>query len=640
MNGVISHDGPFAGATARGRAEYPCLIVEASPQTEELGLQFILLSPQVTLGRDAGCALALKDPALSLRHSVLSLTPGPEGKEPVVMYSDRSTPDVTGMLRPGDVLQVGGTCLRYCLMKLEPRISQVLETVAGLMREARYDSALHELAVLKKHRLAGGSHRTSLERLLRSARFLEARIHSVLGKWSTAIDLLEDLIDSDSPDWELRLKATFQLGILYVHQSDLERALTLVDRMWELAEGRDGYFLALALCLRGMTAARLRDFSLARRAFRDASAKLQLSTRPTQNLAARVQLELGISHFLAEQHEQALDHFLLLKPEEGSGDVHRVICAEALRYRAVIHSLRREFKQADALLREALKTFQEAKSHFLECKAQKSLALNSLSWGRLEEAIGHLQRCQELLTHQVENEYERAVCAGQLGKIYLTRGDAQEALRWFEQERQLQSGIPGVAHSQAYTYRNFARAHRNLGHAAQASLDYVRAVATFHEFSNWVQKGLTLVELCRHRLDTREPELAAAELLDAEESFAAAGRGKRFEPTLNMLRAQLAWLQGEDEQARELCASSLHALAEAPPSHLLVELCLSGGRLHMELYRRAMESSAQDMATAGEHYQQAKLLLDRGSECAASQNFGWLLAQFRQELQALPPLSR
>ena len=120
MNGVISDEGPFAGATARGRVEYPCLVVEASPQTEEVGLQFILLSPQVTLGRDAGCALALKDPALSLRHAVLSLALGPEGNQPVVMYSDRTTPDVTGMLRPGDVLQVGGTSLRYCLSDLEP----------------------------------------------------------------------------------------------------------------------------------------------------------------------------------------------------------------------------------------------------------------------------------------------------------------------------------------------------------------------------------------------------------------------------------------------------------------------------------------------------------------------------------------
>jgi tetratricopeptide (TPR) repeat protein len=640
MSGVISHEGSFVGVTAEGRTEYPCLIVEASPQADELGLQFILLSAQVILGRDAGCTLELKDPALSPRHAMLSLTPGPSGQEPVVMCSERSTPDVTAMIQLGEVLQLGSTCLRYSLIDLEPQVSQVLETVTGLTREARYDEALSALAALRKFRPTGGSHRTPLEQLLRSARFLEARIHAVLGTWSTAIDLLEELIDSDGPDWELRLKATFQLGILYVHQSDLERALTLVDRMWKLAEGRDGYFLALALCLRGMTASRLRDFSLARRAFRDANAKLQLSTRPTRNLAARVQLELGISHFLAEQHEQALEHFLRLKPEEGDDEVYRVNCAEALRYRAVIHSLRREFAQADTFLREALKTFQAAKWHFLECKALKSLGLNALSWGRLEEAIDHLRRCQELLTLQVENEYERAVCAGQLGKIYLTRGDAQEALRWFEQERRLQSGTPGVAHSQAYTYRNFARAHRNLGNAAQATLYYVRAVATFHEFSNWVQKGLTLVELCRHRLDSREPELAAGELLEAERSFAAAGHGKRFEPTINMLRAQLAWAQGAGTQAQELFATSLQALEHAPPNYLLAEICLSSGRLHVELYHRATQAQAQDMATAGEHYRQAKLLLERGSQYAASQSFGWLLAQFHKELQGLPSLAR
>jgi tetratricopeptide (TPR) repeat protein len=316
-------------------------------------------------------------------------------------------------------------------------------------------------------------------------------------------------------------------------------------------------------------------------------------------------------------------------------DAYRAICAEALRYRAVIHSLRREFDQADAFLHEALKTFQETKWHFLECKAQKSRALNYLSWGRLEEAIVHLQLCQKLLTHEVESEYERAVCAGQLGKVYLTRGDAQEALRWFEQERQLQAGLPGVAHSQAYTYRNFARAHRNLGNAVEAALYYVRAAGTFHEFSNWVQKGLTLVELCRHRLDTQEAELAAADLLEAESSFVAAGRGKSFEPTLNVLRAQLAWARGDGARAEELFASSLQALEDAPPSYLLAELCLSSGRLHVELYRRATQAQAQHTASAREHYRQAKLLLERGSECAASQSLGWLLEQFRKELERL-----
>jgi len=628
------------------RTQYPCLIVEASPHADELSLQFILLSDNVSIGRSTDCTLALKDPGISRRHTTLSIEPGPSGRDPVVRISNLSHQgDATrigdktlgsnsaGVLRLGEVLRLGSTCLRYGLLELEPQIIQVLKTVAELMRKAHYDKALGGLAALKRYRPLGGSRRTSLEQLLLSAQFLEARIHCVLGKWGMAIDLLEELIGPENPDEELRLKATFQLAFLSVQQNDLERALTLVERMWELAEGRDGYFLALALCLRGMTAARLRDFALARRAFRDASARLQHSTRPTQNLSARILLELGISHFLAEQHDLALELFGRLKKEDGHGEPYQVICAEALRYRAVIHSLRRDFEKADALLREALKTFQEAKWHFLECKAQKSRALNYLSWGRIEEASVHLQLCHELLTHDVENEYERAVCAGQLGKVYLTRGDAHEALRWFEQERQLQAGIPGVAHSQAYTHRNFARAHRNLGNAGEAALYYVRAVETFHEFSNWVQKGLTLVELCRHRMDAGEVEQAAAALVDAEASFLAAGRGPGFEATLNVLRAQLAWARGEVARAQELFAQSLRAMESSPPSYLLAEVYLFSGRLHVELHRRATQ--AQDTAAAAAHYRQAMLLIERGSECATSQGLGWLLEQFRKESEKL-----
>jgi hypothetical protein len=96
-------------------------------------------------------------------------------------------------------------------------------------------------------------------------------------------------------------------------------------------------------------------------------------------------------------------------------------------------------------------------------------------------------------------------------------------------------------------------------------------VETFHEFSNWVQKGLTLVELSRHLIGTGEVELAEATLLDADQSFQSAGRGPDFEATLNVLRAQLAWVRGEVERAQELFATSLQSLESSPPSYLVAE---------------------------------------------------------------------
>jgi class 3 adenylate cyclase len=312
-----------------------------------------------------------------------------------------------------------------------------------------------------------------------------------------------------------------------------------------------------------------------------------------------------------------------------------MIHAEAMRYRGIILSLRRDYEGADSLLRESLGLFRQMKARFLECKAQKSRALNYLSWGRLGEASVHLQLCQKLLTEEVENEYERAVVAAHLGKVYLTRGEAWEALQQFEQERSLQLGLPGVAHSRAYTHRNFARAHRNLGNATEATQHYVNSVEVFREFSNWVPQGLTLVELCKHRLELMDVEAAAADLLEAESCFRAAGRLQGFATMLETLRAQLAWARADHAQAQALFASSLRVLEALPPSYLLAETYLAYGRLCVELHGRARQ--AQDTAAANEHFREAIQLFKKGRECAASQSLGHLLDLFRKALDELDP---
>jgi class 3 adenylate cyclase/tetratricopeptide (TPR) repeat protein len=642
----IDSETSFDGDAPLESISYPCLVVEDSPHTEELGLQFILLSEKVNVGRAMGCELGLKDPAIFRNHAALSVSWA--SNPPVVSLSNLSAqegttrintqtldPNMLGVLRQGDVLRLGNTSLRYGLFQLEPQISHINDTIVELMKKASYEKALQGLAALKKYQPVGGPHTSSLKRRLQLARYHEARIHALLGKWSAADELLWELMESDSTSQELRVKAAFQLGALYIHRNDLEQAQALVERAAETAQRLDGYFQALALCLRGMTAARLRDFTLARKAFEGALMHLQSFALPADNLLARIRLESAIATFLAEQHEQALYEFEHLKAQDCRNDVQRTIYAEALRYRGIILSLRRDYEGADALLREALSVFRETKSKFLECKAQKSRALNYLSWGRLGEATVHLQECQRLLATEVENEYERAVAAAHLGKVYLTRGEAHEALLWFERERNLQNNLPGVAHSRAYTHRNFARAHRNLGHAAEATQHYVSAVRVFREFSNWVPQALTLVELCKHRLETMEVEAAAADLLEAESCFRAAGRLKGFEPMLEALRAQLAWARGEHAQALALFASSLRVQEASPPSYLLGETYLSYGRLCAELHRRALQ--AQDTAAASDYHRDAKLLFKKGIECAASQSLGHLLELFRKEIEELDP---
>lgn len=630
-------------AAPLGTTRYACLLVQNSPDMDEHGLQFILLGGEMMVGRAPECAIVLKDPTVSRRHATLSVNYAKS--EPRVHISNLSqegatsigdqalSPRVTGWLRAGDELRLGQTVLRYVVFDQELMLSQHINTVVKRMREARYDGALGGLAALKKHRPVGGTSQTALEQLLLSATYYEARIQSILGKWSRAAELFRSLVDSTKVARELRVKAAFQLGVLCVHQNDLAQTQALVDHLWSPAEEKGPYFLALILCLQGMVYARHRDFSAAMKAFDDASKQLRSSVNPSTNLSSRILLEQGVACFLSEQYDLALKHFELLNSEVCVSQLQKVICAEALRYRGVIASRRRDFEEADSLLRDALRIFQETKSQFLECKAQKSRAFNYLSRGRLEEALVHLQLCQKLLSGEVENEYERAVVAAHLGKVYLTRGDAHEALRWFEQERSLQNGLAGVEHSQAYTHWNFARAHRNLGHTAEATTHYERAAKAFEEFSNPVQQAFVLVELCRHRIEGGDLEAAATDLAHAQQCFSMTRQSQGFEPRLDALRGEMAWAQGDHLKALEFFAASIRALEQSPPSYVLAETYLSYGQLCVKLFRHKTE--AQDDAVASEYFRQAKLLFEKGIKCAATQSLGYLLERFRKEIEEL-----
>jgi class 3 adenylate cyclase/pSer/pThr/pTyr-binding forkhead associated (FHA) protein len=631
----------------------PCLVVLASPEADEHGLQFILLSQpgqKVNIGRGPDCAIWLRDPSISRNHVSLEVIHAVSG--PTLRVQNLSTqenapqignqplsPKVDGMLRSGDMLKLGNTELRYVLFMYEPLLEKQLEAVTRLSWEAQYDRALGGLISLKKHRPIGGMNATSLERLLLLAQYQEAWIHSVQGKWNRATELFRELAGEKSVQ-ELRIRAAFQLGTLCLQKNDLQQARSLIDQVWGPAEAmarepKHAYLLALVLCLQGMTLARQRDLAGAQAAFQDATAQLQRSPRPSKTLSSRILLEQAIAAFLSDQLDLALNQLERLGDEMDLTDKLKVIRAEALRYRGIIHSRRRDFEQADFFLREALRIFQETKWRFLECKAQKSRAINYHSWGRLEEATVHLQLSQKLLESDVENPYEHAVVAAHLGKIYLTRGDAHEALRWFELERSRQTGITGIAHSQAYTHQNFARAHRNLGHRDEATRYYTLAAQALGEFSNYVPQGWTLTELSRHRLDSHDVQGASADLAHAERCFALAGRSADFTPMLDAVRAQIAWVKGEEEHALALFASSIQALESSTFSYFLGETYLIYGRIRSELYRR--ESQRGDPAAASLHQEEAKRVFGKGIECAAHRSLGYLAEQFRKEIEQLDP---
>jgi class 3 adenylate cyclase/pSer/pThr/pTyr-binding forkhead associated (FHA) protein len=631
-----------------------CLVVLASPEADEHLLQFILLSQpsqKVTIGRSPDCTIVLKDATISWTHVSLEVIQSPNGpslkvqnlstKESTTLIGDKPlSPKVDGLLLSGDVLRLGNTELRYVHFNHEAHLEKQLEAVNRLAREGQHERALSFLQMIQKHRLIHGLNGSSLERLLRVALYQEAWLYSIQGKWNRAIEVFGELASPGNIMMDLRIRAAFQLGTLYLQKNDLEKAQALIDALWPEAEPmpynkENGYFLALLRCLHGMTLARQRDLSAAQAAFKEATTYLQGMLKPSKTLSSRILLEQAIAAFLSDQLDLALNQLERLTEEMDLTDKLKVIRGEALRYRGIIHSRRRDFEQADTFLRDAVQIFQDTKWKFLECKAQKSRAINYHSWGRLEEATVHLQLSQKLLETEVENQYEHAVVAAHLGKIYLTRGDAHEALRWFEVERSRQTGISGTAHSQAYTHQNFARAYRNLGRREEATHYYMLAAKVLGEFSNFVPQGLTLVELCRHRLEGNDVAGASADLASAERCFAMVGRSRDFAPMLDAVRAQLAWLRGQEDKALALFTSSITALESSAPSYFLGETYLIYGRIRSALHRR--EAQRGDAAAASLHQEEAKRLFGKGIDCAAHQSLGYLAEQFRKEIEKLDP---
>lgn len=334
-----------------GLLRYPCLVVQASPEANEHGLQFILLGQEALIGRNPECTIYLKDPAVSRRHASLSVIRTDQG-EPRVTVSNLSTPDVTTrvggqqlepmvpcMLRPGDRLQVGGTVLQYTIFEHELQLIAIRDDVKKLMQEAQYERALEGLTIFSKHRIIGGTRKTPIESITQSARYYEAQIYFVQGKWDRAVELLKRLAGSGSSDIQLGIKATFQLGILYVYQNNLEHAQKLVDQSWKAAEELKGYFQALHLCLKGMIDARRRDLSAAQRALREAERCLGSDSSTSTNLRIRIRLESAIANFYAEKNDAAMGALKPLCDYKPVDQTQHLMRAEALRYRGILHSL-------------------------------------------------------------------------------------------------------------------------------------------------------------------------------------------------------------------------------------------------------------------------------------------------------------
>lgn len=622
----------------------PCVQVHYSPAPDEFGTCFVLLADRVVVGRDAACAIKLQPDTVSRKHALLTVQResgrllleleqlSGHGRTEVETQGDsfESKPGKKCSLQPCDKFHLGSVSLEFTTFPdLHVHLRQTLNSAVDKMRRGEHQQAQTGFRALDKYKPVGGDGASALEQILRRARYYTARIDAMAGKWSAAAETFGRLL-GEPLDAEERVKIAYHSGIVHLYMNDLPEALRLAEEAKAAASGASGYLEALALCLRGMVEARSRRLSEALQCFQSAAGALE-TTKVTDrfplagiaNLSARIVLESAIARFLCDKHHEALAQLELQVALDRGTPTMRSIRAEALRYRGIIRSVRRDFTGANSDLSEAYRLFHSLKIRFLECKAQKSLALNYLSWGRLEDAEHHLQQCAELLATEVENPYEQAVVAGHLGKVCLSRGNATAAMQWFERERAFQAELEGIAHSEAYTHRNFARAHRDLDHGAEAVRHFELAAEGFAKSNNPLQSGLSQVELANQLLDLGDVARAEAAVGLAEGAMEKTDRGGHLGPLLDSVRARIAGAKGQLDRSTALFESSLTRQAGAPPTYQLAEAYLHYGR-----------ARAEKVA----HHKEALKLFKAGLECAQAQNLERLMTLLRREIRVLDPV--
>lgn len=143
----------------------------------------------------------------------------------------------------------------------------------------------------------------------------------------------------------------------------------------------------------------------------------------------------------------------------------------------------------------------------------------AIAWqrGELDEAERHFQRALEL-AHTLRDVAAEARALNNLGILQNLRGDAKEALATYQ--------VALAAYQQAGNLRGIAETHTNLeiswlamGNARQARDAADEAVRLSREVGDATLLAVALVARAEANLALGDPDLAAAELLRAEESY-------------------------------------------------------------------------------------------------------------------------
>jgi tetratricopeptide (TPR) repeat protein len=221
------------------------------------------------------------------------------------------------------------------------------------------------------------------------------------------------------------------------------------------------------------------------------------------------------------------------------------------------------FSEGAAAFREAIQAYETEPVRDGDAAVVAELRLN-LSWfcrntGLLDEARGLLATSLEAF-RALGNERMVSVCLTNLAAVCESLGDLEGCLRFHSQAFEIVSRLDD-RRVWARPLGNLARIHAVLGHKAEAEDFFGRAEAIFTETSD--TKGLAILNLNRGCLWLDHEEWArAAVYFEKSLVFAREIDMRQIEASNLMNLAEIAFVQGQHDQARELRAESMRLFTE------------------------------------------------------------------------------
>lgn len=242
----------------------------------------------------------------------------------------------------------------------------------------------------------------------------------------------------------------------------------------------------------------------------------------------------------------------------------------SLRGQAILTSIDHQQNQTFALLRRALKHFEEIGYPLGLIETHVSLGRNYFSLGELEQADFHYHEADRACEgHNVVQS--RSETQARLGDVYMARGDYQSALDTYRRARSLLEGSEVDVRALGRAHRDVGRVERLMGNPAAAERDLASSIDCFRRAGNSVQVGYSLLEMARALIEGGKAAPALERVREAREIFRAKERTHEL-ALADLVEGMCLRETRQFERARTLLLRVKRALDGLPPTFRLAEV--------------------------------------------------------------------